>query len=67
MSVKRVNQKLKKAKKDLERSVANRYKSRGLPPPTITHGAIEKPRENKIDVVETEKGKVDPDDYEDVE
>ena len=65
MSKKRVNQKLKKEKELLERSVANRYKSRGLPPPTITHGAIEKPRDNKVDVVETENGKVDLDAYED--
>jgi hypothetical protein len=67
MSKKSVARRLKKAKKDLERSVANRYKSRGGLLPTITHGDIEKPRDNKIDVVETDNGKVDLDAYEDVE
>lgn len=58
---------LRREKELLERSVANRYKSRGGMWPTITHGAITKPRDNSVDVVEAVEDKVDPDAYIDAE
>lgn len=54
---------LKEERQKLNKSNNNRYKSRGLPPPTIKHGEEDKPREKTVEVVETKKGKVDIDAY----
>jgi hypothetical protein len=58
---------LKIEKKKLEKVIKNRTKSRGGLLPTLIHGEDDKPRDNKIDVVENNNGKVDLDTYEDVE
>ena len=57
---------VRQVQEQVARSLETRYKSRGLPPPTITHGAITPPRNNSIPVV-TQGNKVDLEQYEDFE
>lgn len=55
---------VRQVKESIERSQENRFKSRGLPPPSQVHGATTPPRSNRVPV---SAGKIDVDEYLDYE
>lgn len=55
---------LRVAQKKLEQVQENRFKTRAYAPPTVAHGTSAAPRNNSVPVF---AGKIDPDDYLDIE